>query len=595
NQAHGSPANLIDLYAAVDIPEGETFGISDFDIPGLRKDSIRKKNDGDPTILKYATSAANITGKPLTSAETFTWLTEHFRTSLSQCKPEIDQMFTAGINHVYFHGSTYSPKEAAWPGWKFYASVDMSPTNTLWKDAPAFFNYVTRVQSFLQNTKPDNDFLLYFPVYDTWAEQRGAFFTTFAIHGLRERLPEFCNLAEKIMQSGFDPDYISDTYIKTTTLQNGELQTQGGSRYKAIVVPSVKIIPPETLSHLLKLAEEGATVIFTDHYPEDVPGLKDLSQRQTALKDMLTRLPAASFREVQTHPFGKGKLITGPDDFLDEFSEGKEPFKTGFGGQLIRKKHEDGHLYFMAMLKNITVDGWVPLSVSAASALIFDPMTGKTGRAALRKNKGQTEVYLQLNTGQSLILKTFSTAKVKAENWPYYAPTGNMTELRNGWELSFPESEPEVKEHFRPESPGSWTELEDETLKTNAGTGKYILKFDLQKKEDREYLLTLGDVRESARVKVNGQGAGTLFAVPFEINVGSLLKTGENTLEVEVTNLPANRIRDYDRRGIHWRRFHEINFVSITYKNTKFDQWEVMPSGLLGPVTLREMQRISPE
>ena len=38
NQAHGSPANLIDCYAAVDIPEIEGFGLSEFGIKGLRKD-----------------------------------------------------------------------------------------------------------------------------------------------------------------------------------------------------------------------------------------------------------------------------------------------------------------------------------------------------------------------------------------------------------------------------------------------------------------------------------------------------------------------------------------------------------------------------
>ena len=39
NQAHGSPANLIDIYAAVDIPEIEGFGLSEFGIKGLRRDT----------------------------------------------------------------------------------------------------------------------------------------------------------------------------------------------------------------------------------------------------------------------------------------------------------------------------------------------------------------------------------------------------------------------------------------------------------------------------------------------------------------------------------------------------------------------------
>lgn len=92
NQAHGSPGNLIDLYATVDIPECEGFGLSDFGIRGLRKDSLTRPNDSDLSMLKYASSGAHIAGKPYTSSETFTWLTEHFRTSLSQCKPDIDLM-----------------------------------------------------------------------------------------------------------------------------------------------------------------------------------------------------------------------------------------------------------------------------------------------------------------------------------------------------------------------------------------------------------------------------------------------------------------------------------------------------------------------
>ena len=160
NQAHGSPANLIDLYAEVDIPETEGFGLSDFGIKGLRTDSgFTRKNDSDISMLKYASSAAHITGKPLTSSETFTWLTEHFRTSLSQMKPDLDLMFTCGVNRMFFHGTTYSPKDEAWPGWKFYASVDMSPTNSIWRDASALMTYIDRCQRFLQMGQPDNDFL----------------------------------------------------------------------------------------------------------------------------------------------------------------------------------------------------------------------------------------------------------------------------------------------------------------------------------------------------------------------------------------------------------------------------------------------------
>lgn len=597
NQAHGSPANLLDLYALVDIPECETFGITDFEIPFLRKDSIRKDNDGDPTTLKYASSAAHITGKKHTSSETFTWLTEHFRTSLSQCKPEIDQMFTSGVNHVYFHGSTYSPKDAVWPGWKFYASVDMSPTNPFWQHAPAFFQYIARVQSFLQDGKPDNDFLLYLPIYDIWREQRGDYFTAFSIHGMRKRLPDFYSAVGDIRKLGYDLDYISDHFIQTTVVENGLLKTEGGTTYKALILPSVKVMPLKTLTRIKKLAEQGATIVFVGQYPQDIPGLSDLQKRKSDLIIHIKSLPSIeSFDNVSVNTTGKGKIITGNcyNDILTECDANKESFITDFGGQLIRKRNTTGFHYFITMLKNHPVNNWVTLGVNAQSAIFFDPMTGKKGKAALKKENGRTQVYMQLQPGQSIILKTFSKEDIQTDVWPYYQPTGNHIEIKDNWYMSFIESEPAINETFKLSKLGSWTELTNGDLKRNMGTALYTSIFEHKKTEGCEYRLKLGDVRESARVKINGKDAGILFAVPFEINIGDLLADGKNKIEVEVTNLPANRISDYDRRGVEWRIFQEINFVSITYKPIKFDVWNVVPSGLLGPVIITEIKKIKP-
>ena len=234
NQAHGSPGNLIDLYATVDIPECEGFGLSQFHIEGLRQDSLTRKNDSDLSMLKYASSAAHIAGKQYTSSETFTWLTEHFRTSLSQCKPDMDLMFVSGVNHMFFHGTPYSPREAEWPGWLFYASVNMSPTNSIWKDAPAFFDYITRCQSFLQMGKPDNDFLVYLPIYDMWQEASERFLA-FDIHKMQQRAPLFIRAIHTIYNSGYDVDYISDNFIRSTGIKNGKLVTSGGSSYLSLI------------------------------------------------------------------------------------------------------------------------------------------------------------------------------------------------------------------------------------------------------------------------------------------------------------------------------------------------------------------------
>ena len=77
-------------------------------------------------------------------------------------------MFLSGVNHIFYHGTCYSPDEAAWPGWLFYASTEMNPRNSIWHDVPALNAYIARCQSVLQSGQPDNDMLLYWPIYDFW-------------------------------------------------------------------------------------------------------------------------------------------------------------------------------------------------------------------------------------------------------------------------------------------------------------------------------------------------------------------------------------------------------------------------------------------
>jgi hypothetical protein len=57
-------------------------------------------------------------------------------------------------------------------------------------------------------------------------------------------------------------------------------------------------------------------------------------------------------------------------------------------------------------------------------------------------------------------------------------------------------------------------------------------------------------------------------------------------LDVDVTNVSANRIRDLDRRGVVWKTFRDINIVNIDYKPFNAANWPLTDSGLLGPVTI---------
>lgn len=589
NQAHGSPGNLIDIYAAVDVPECEGFGLSDFNIPGLRKDSLTRRNDSDLSMLKYASSAAHIAGRRLVSSETFTWLTEHFRTSLSQCKPDLDLMFVSGVNHMLFHGTPYSPAEAAWPGWLFYATINMAPHNSIWRDAPAMFQYITRSQSFLQYGEPDSDFLMYLPVYDAWHEQSGRLLM-FDIHSMERRMPDFIQAVHAVYENGYNVDYISDNFIMTTkVMPDGSLLTQGGAIYKALILPAVKIMPLRVMQHVLKLAKDGATVIFLDKAPHDVPGMHRLQQNRNRLASLIRRAKLPNdFSQPQITRYGKGKFITGTNDIKTLMKAGvkHEDMITSEGLHLIRRKHKDGHHYFVSNMQEKIVDGWVRLAVDAKSILFFDPLTGNISKSKVRQQNGRTEVYLQLIPGESIIMKTFAEKDIDHTPHRYLHNAQRVNVDFFPWRLNFVESEPKINKFFILNELQSWTELGDEELLRNVGTAEYSSNFRINKQAGAAYILSLGDVRESARVFINNREVQTLWSVPFRCSIGDYLVDGENSIRIEVTNLPANRIAHYDREKIQWRIFNEINMVDIRYRRSDYSGWEPVPSGLLGPVEI---------
>ncbi|MBR5671805.1 MAG: glycosyl hydrolase family 2 [Bacteroidales bacterium] len=597
NQAHGSPANLIDIYAAVDIPECEGFGLSFFDIDGLRTDSLVRPNQCDRTFMKYSASAAHITGKPLVSSESMTWLTEHFRTSLSQCKPDIDLLFLSGVNHVFFHGTAYSPVDEEWPGWKFYASIDMSPTNSIWKDAPSMFDYITRCQSFLQMGRPDNDLLTYYPIYDVWNDVPGRYLA-FEQDRTAGYTPVFKKAVEDILASGYDTDYISDRYLLQCKVAGG-LVVSGGTAYKALIVPQCRHIPVEVLARIVKLARKGATVVFVGGYPETVPGYGKLDKRQKRLERILRKLPqihnSANSRLQRYH---RGKIITG-SDYASAIALCGIPVEdmSRHGLSFLRRSNPSGHHYFVSVLQHDGYEGWVKLAVPSADVMLFDPMTARKGKAASRTAAdGCTEVYLQLRSGESVIIQTFDKPLGDVEDWAYYEKSGQAAEIRldKGWTLSFVESEPPVEGSFKIDTPSSWTTLNARNAAITMATGRYSNSFVIEPGDADEWLLDLGDVRESAMVRINGKDAGTAWAVPFTLRIGEFLQPGLNTIEVDVTNLPANRIADMDRRGIPWRKFKEINLVDVNYQHTTYGWWAPVPSGLNGAVTIIPLLHFAP-
>jgi hypothetical protein len=579
NQAHGAPANLVDVYAAADIPETEIFG-------GLVDQNI--------LMNKFASSAAHLSGRRLSSAESFTWLTEHFQATLGQVKSAADCLFLSGANQLFFHGIPYSPAEAPWPGWQFYAALNFGPQGGLWRDLPFFNAYVARCASVLQSGAPANDVLLYFPIHDFWQSQ-GKLFMPFTVEAANRWLgghPVHAD-AEFLWEQGYGYDALSDRFLQQAKVKHGKIFLNGNG-YRVILVPETKYMPETTLQKLIALAGHGATILFENQLPSDVPGLGNLTKRRGKFQKQIARLRFES-GAVRRARIGQGAFLVGTNlaTLLPAAGVVREP-GVDLGLRFVRRTQAEGWHYFIVNRGDKTVEGWVTLGTRARSALILDPrFDSRIGLAALKSDGGATRVYLQLQPGESLILRTFTDKTVAAAPWTCFQGAGEPQTISGSWKVRFIEGGPELPAGFETEELASWTTRDDARLKRFAGTARYTIEFEKPAAGADDWLLDLGRVCDSARVRLNGEEAGALWCPPFEIAVGKFLKPGKNLLEIEVTNLAANRIRDLDERKVNWKYFYDINVVSRNYKLLDASTWPLRDSGLLGPVVLKPVRFVA--
>lgn len=580
NQAHGSPGNILDLYGEADIPETESFGASGFSIPGLRVDPGYEKDRfgrPNPLAMKFASSAAHLNGRQLVSSETATWLGDHFKVALSQIKPQIDELFTAGINHIFYHGITYNPPEVPFPGRLFYASTNFGTRSHFQDELPALNKYVERCQSVLQKTAPDHDILLYFPIHDIWAKKpTKQLIRLFTVHHTREWLEDtsFGEVAGLLWQQGFTFDYISDRLLDEA---GDRLTCPGGNRCKTIVVPKCTYIPEKTLETLLGLVEKGARVIFCGRLPESVPGLGNLEKRQEKLAGLKKRLT--------------GKVSVTNDILPELLKQGvRNEEMTSAGLRFIRKRAGDETVYFVSNLSGRFHKGKILLSSHAAQVEIFDPLTGQRGLAASSEKGDRTEVLLHLEPGMSCFL-TCRDKKGEAGQWPYFDVSGNGTDLSAAtWTVTPASGAPLLPAPAQTGILKSWVEFGPD-WRVFSGKAVYSAVFDTDDAWlGRPVLLDLGDVRETAKITINGQEAGLLWCIPYKTVIPPNVLKKSNTIEIEVANLSFNRVIDLDKRKVPWKNFHEINFVDIQYKPYDASDKEPVESGLLGPVRFLPMK-----
>jgi len=433
--------------------------------------------------------------------------------------------------------------------------------------------------------------LLYWPVYDQWMSG-GSREQRFSVHHPDWIESTACGEAGRWMiDHGYTFDFVSDQQLLCTSCDGRSVRTGGDNEYRTILVPAARFMKIDTARQLLDLAKAGATVLVWKTLPEDVPGWKDFTDRRQNLGKLFDGLP---FDTSGIAAVGKGKVVVGDEleGLLDMAEIAREPL-VDHGLKFMRRKSPSHVSYFIANHSAESVNAWVALASPCGSAVMMNPMTARTGVAPIRIEGEKTEVYLQMQPGETRILRVFSEQTLGGPVWPVSQPSGKPIAIQGKWQVEFVEGGPHLPKALAVDGLKCWTQFGDEEAERFAGAARYTITVDLPDANADGWSLDLGDVRESARVWVNGKPAGVVVAHPFRVDLAGLLKPGSNELAIEVTNLPANRIRDLDRHGVDWKKFHDINFVDHMYKPFDASGWDPKPSGLLGPVTLTPYRLVS--
>jgi hypothetical protein len=324
-----------------------------------------------------------------------------------------------------------------------------------------------------------------------------------------------------------------------------------------LLIPAAHFISLETMELLAKWVKQGLPVYFLEHLPlqPNSYGLSDAEKArwQVARETMLMR------------------WVSDPINILERHRISRESIADQ-GISFIRKRSAQGAHYFLANLSNRFSEGMVHLAKGSMDMELLDPMTGNKLDVHVNKDR---EFFLNLAPGQSVLVSQVATkSKVQRVGDKVISPIELITKVS----LSFPDK---LLMSSMLDSLQYWTR--DSSTHDYWGKGTYAFDFELTADQlSQAKVLHFDQVRDWVRVKINGIDLGIVWSLPYQIQIPAGVLKSTNHIELEVTNVSANRIRKLDRERVNWKNFYEINFVDIQYKPFDASSWEVTESGLQG-------------
>lgn len=620
-QAYGVPAVPQRSYQWVDLPGGEQYDWKNF------------------TEGRWGSSAAHFYGRKRVLAEYATWagIPNRFTDTLDDLKLVADLQFLSGMTELGTSTLPYSPPSAGVPGWQDYAGAAFG-LNQSWEPFfPDLTTYLHRASTVLETGKPVADVLLYLPVEDVEAATApGTLHTVFQVRiklaQWKQDIPEFglhnalnpayqTPLLSAILDHGYSFDGISGDILAGRALIHGSRLNIGDGSYRVVVLPRLTGMRLDALQKIASFVRAGGCAIAVGRLPDRVYGGLHAAKDSEQLRSLVQQMFPGS-----DQAYGRGHTFVVPNDAAlgaalkkavpPDLSVTPGDGSVGFIHRHRAAAGENSDLYFVVNTSARAIDVQAAFRVSHRQPQLWDLARGvRFQPAAYRFAGDRTVLQLHLAPRQSLVV-AFGRKQAEApmmttdlpEVWQthghllaqvwqrgrYVAHTRRGEVVRTvpplpqpvavdgPWRLAF--AHPLDQSVILPRLQ-SWTAIP--AAKYFSGMGTYTTSIDVSAGmlgAGRGVMLDLGDVRNAARVWVNGHPAGDAWQAPFRLDITPWLHAGRNTLKVSVANLLLNTLLgqkppDYSKL--------------IAKYGDRFpypEDWKVnagpLPSGLLGPVRL---------
>lgn len=299
-------------------------------------------------------------------------------------KPLGDKLFTQGLNRVVFHRYAHQPHPTALPGMTMGPwGIHFDRTNTWWKPAKAWMQYLSRCQSLLQQGLFVAD-LAYFT-----GEEGNAYART---------NPDELPLTPP---EGHDYDLINgETLLRRAKIQNNRLTLPDGLSYALLVLPE-QGISLALLKKLRELVQQG--LVLVGNRPTQLLGLRGGAQGQTEFDRMVAELWKGADNRV-----GNGRVMAAQPlvNVLKTLAITPDCRITSRSGDApvtyIHRRVGETDVYFLANQRRTTEELVCSFRLSGRQPELWDADTGNTTPLTVFDGaNGRTQVPITLGPGGS--------------------------------------------------------------------------------------------------------------------------------------------------------------------------------------------------